>query len=308
MRPFRFGVSVRGADSAGQWRAKAKRAEAAGFDIMLAADHLVDGMFPPLAALTIAAEATERIRVGTLVVNNDFRHPVLLAREAATVDLLTGGRLELGLGAGHMQLEYEQVGIVFDRPAVRVARLAEAAQIVHRLLAGEEVDFEGRHYRVSGHRCWPRPVQRPVPLLIGGNGRRVLTTAARLAEIVGFTGFSQVEGEQAVNPTHFTDAGLTRQVGWVRDAAGDRFDELELSTLVQSVTITADRSAALERVRHLVPSMTAADLATSPYALVGSVDEIADRLRDRRERLGITYVTVFERDLEPMQEVIARLR
>src|SRR5947209_914176 len=133
MRPFRFGVSIWGASSAAEWRAKARRAEAAGFDTMLVADHLVDGMFPPLTPLVAAAEATDHLRVGTLVINNDFRHPVLVAREAATVDLLTEGRLELGLGAGHMKYEYDQAGLQFDRPGIRVARMAESAEIITRL-------------------------------------------------------------------------------------------------------------------------------------------------------------------------------
>ena len=214
-RPFRFGVSMWGAGSRDEWRDKARRAEAAGFDTMLVADHLTDGMFPPLTALVAAAEATDRLRLGTLVVNNDFRHPVVLAREAATVDLLTGGRLELGLGAGHMRHEYDEAGLRFDPPAVRVARMAESAAIIRQLLAGDEVTVVGEHYQVHGHRCFPQPLQRPVPLLIGGNGRRVLETAGRLADIVGFTGFSQVEGERNVNPTHFTDAGLADQVDWV---------------------------------------------------------------------------------------------
>ena len=156
----------------------------------------------------VAAEATDQLRVGTLVLNNDFRHPVVLAREAATVDLLTDGRLELGLGAGHMKYEYDQVGLSFDPPAVRVARMTEAAEIIRRLLAGEEVTFAGEHYQVDRHRCFPLPTQLHVPLLIGGNGRRLLATAARLADIVSFTGFSQVEGERNVNPTHFTVEGL----------------------------------------------------------------------------------------------------
>ena len=167
MRPFRFGVSIWSASSASAWRDQARRAEDAGFHTMLVADHVVDTMFPPLTALTAAAEATDRLRVGTLVVNNDFHHPVLLAREAATVDLLTDGRLELGLGAGHMKSEYDAIGLPFDPPSVRVARMAESAEIIHRLLAGEEVTFHGRDHHVVEQRIAPTPVQRPVPLLIG---------------------------------------------------------------------------------------------------------------------------------------------
>jgi probable F420-dependent oxidoreductase len=307
-RPFRFGVSMWSAATRDEWRQKAQRAEAAGFDTMLVADHLADGMFPPLTALASAADATDRIRLGTLVVNNDFHHPVVLAREAATVDLLTGGRLELGLGAGHMKHEYDEAGLQFDPPTVRVARMAESAVIIRRLLDGDEVTFEGDHYRVQGHRCFPRPAQQHVPLVIGGNGRRVLATAGQIADIVSFTGFSQVEGERSVNPTHFTDTGLTEQVGWVLRAAGDRFDQLELSTLVQGVVITDDRRAVAADLLPLVPGLRVDDILSSPYSLIGSVEQIAAQLRDRRDRLGISYITVFEKDLDTMTEIIQELR
>jgi probable F420-dependent oxidoreductase len=307
-RPFRFGVSVWGASSASEWRDKARQAEAAGFDVLLVPDHLVEGMLPPLIPLVAAADATERLRVGTLVINNDFHHPVVLAREAATVDLLTDGRLELGLGAGHMKFEYDQAGLTFDPPAVRVARMAESAEIVKGLLAGDEVTFEGRYYHVTGHRGFPRPRQERVPLLIGGNGRRVLAIAARLADIVGFTGFSQVEGEQNVNPTHFTDAGLAEQVGWVKASAGDRFDQLELSVLVQGVTLTDDREAVAAQLKQQVPTLSIDDIVSSPYSLTGTAGQIAEQLAERRERLGISYITVFDKDLTAMSEVMAVLR
>jgi probable F420-dependent oxidoreductase len=307
-RPFRFGVSVWGASSASEWRDKARQAEAAGFDVLLVPDHLVEGMLPPLIPLVAAADATERLRVGTLVVNNDFHHPVVLAREAATVDLLTDGRLELGLGAGHMKFEYDQAGLTFDPPAVRVARMAESAEIIKGLLAGEEVTFDGRFYHVAGHRGFPRPRQERVPLLIGGNGRQVLATAARLADIVGFTGFSQVEGEQNVNPTHFTDAGLAEQVGWVKASAGDRFDQLELSVLVQGVTLTDDRAAVAAQLQQQVPTLSVDDILSSPYSPIGTANQIAEELAERRERLGISYITVFEKDMTAMTEVMAVLR
>lgn len=306
-RPFRFGLSVWGAMSRAEWREKARRAEATGFDTLLIADHLADGMFSSLGALVAAAEATERIRVGTLVLNNDFRHPVLLARDAAVVDLLTDGRLELGLGAGHMKHEYDGTGITFDTPQVRVARMTEAATIIRGLLAGEEVTFEGDHYRVHAQRGYPVPA-RPVPLLIGGNGRAVLRAAARLADIVGFTGFSQVEGERNVNPNRFTDERLREQIGWVRVEAPQRFDQLELSTLVQGVTITSDRRATARELQPLLPALTVDDILSSPYGLMGTPAQIADQLRDRRDRLGISYLTVFEKDLDAMADVIALVK
>ncbi len=179
---------------------------------------------------------------------------------------------------------------------------------MRRLLGGESLTFEGVHYAVHEHRCYPTPVQQPLPLLIGGNGRRVLSTAARLADIVGFTGFSQVEGERSVNANHFTDDALAEQIEWVREAAGARFDALELSILVQGLTVTDDRVAAAEAVQPLVPSLTIDDVLSSPYGLIGSIEEIAEQLRSRRDRLGISYITVFEKDLDAMRQVIALLR
>ncbi len=306
MRPFRFGVQIVTATSRRDWQEKARRSEALGFDILHVSDHLADG-FPPLAALCSAADATERLRVGTFVVNNDFRHPVVLAREAATIDLLTDGRLELGLGAGHMKHEYDEAGMRFDPAAVRVSRLEESVAIVKRLLAGEETSLVGEHYTVQSHRAYPQPVQQPLPLLVGGNGRRVLALAAREADIVGFTGFSQVEATREVNLSHFTTAGTQRQVDWVRKRAGARFDDLELNALLQHVEITDDPRAAFaplcERNGYAVD-----DALTSPYLLAGSPSAMADALRERREHLGISYFVVFERAMDDFGRVIEQLR
>ena len=306
MRPFRFGVQIVTATSRRDWQDKARRAEALGFDVLHVSDHLADG-FPPLAALCSAADATERLRVGTFVVNNDFRHPVVLAREAATIDLLTDGRLELGLGAGHMKHEYDEAGLRFDPAAVRVSRLEESVAIVKRLLAGEVTSFVGEHYTVQGHHAYPRPVQEPLPLLVGGNGRRVLALAAREAHIVGFTGFSQVEGTRNVNLSHFATAGMQRQVDWVRECAGARFDDLELNALLQHVELTDDPRAAFaplcERTGYAVD-----DALTSPYLLAGSPSTMADALRQRREELRLSYFVVFERVMDDFARVIERLR
>jgi probable F420-dependent oxidoreductase len=287
VRPFRFGVSIPSAGSRREWQEKARRAEASGFDVLLVADHL-DALFPPLAALVSAADATERLRVGTFVVNNDFRHPVLLARDAATVDLLTDGRFELGLGAGHMKHEYDEAGLHFDPPAVRVARLGESVRIVKQLLSGEETTYVGEHYTVRAHRSFPTPAQPRVPILVGGNGRRLLQLAAREADIVGFTGFSQVEGTRDVSLSHFTAAGAARRVAWVRECAGLRFDQLELNALIQRVGVDDDRG--------------------SPFVLAGSPAAMADALRERREQLGLSYFVVFEPAMDTFAPVIARLR
>jgi probable F420-dependent oxidoreductase len=190
MKPFRFGVNVGRAGSRAEWAEKARKLEDLGYSALTVPDHLAD-LLAPMPALVSAAAATQRLRVGTNVLNNDFRHPVLVAREAATVDLLTEGRLQLGLGAGHMQAEYDQAGVRFDAGGIRVERLAEAVAIVKGLLKGEPVTFAGRYYRVTGHAIHPLPLQRPhPPLLIGGNGRRLLTLAAKEADIVGLSGIT----------------------------------------------------------------------------------------------------------------------
>src|SRR5919198_2200462 len=190
LKPFRFGVTVGRANSRAEWAEKARKLEDLGYSTLTVPDHLAD-LLAPMPALLSAAAATTRLRVGTNVLNNDFRHPILVAREAATVDLLTEGRLQLGLGAGHMQSEYDQAGLGFDVGGTRVERLAEAVAIVKGLLKGEEVTFAGRHYRVTGHTIYPLPVQRPhPPILIGGNTTRLLTLAAKEADIVGVTGIT----------------------------------------------------------------------------------------------------------------------
>jgi probable F420-dependent oxidoreductase len=306
MRPFRFGVSAVAARDRRAWRKQARRAESMGFDVLVVPDHLV-AVMPPLTALCSAAEATKHLRVGTFVLNNDFRHPVVVAREAAAVDLLTDGRLELGLGAGHMKAEYDEIGLAFDPPSTRVARLAESVAIISGLLAGEDVTFEGEYYTIRGHRAYPTPAQTHVPLLVGGNGRRVLSIAAQHADIVGFTGFSQVEGTRDVALTHFGAAGLAAQVAHVKQSAGHRFDELELNLLLQHVEVTHDRRAVLSGLlQHLdLPDETALD---SPFLLAGTPKEMANALQERREQFGVSYFVAPERYMDALAPVIELLR
>src|ERR1700738_3810110 len=222
IKPFRFGVNVRSAESRAEWQAKARKIEALGYQILNLPDHLTD-LVSPLPALVSVAEATTTIRVGTNVLNNDLRHPVLVAREAAAVDLLTDGRFELGLGAGSIRSEYEQVGLDFDRGAVRVERLTEAVTVIKGLLKGERVTFVGQHYRVTGHTIAPLPVQKPhPPVLIGGNGPRLLTLAAREADIVGFSGIP-FRGGGAAPPdlSGWRLSGVDERVRLLREGAGE---------------------------------------------------------------------------------------
>jgi probable F420-dependent oxidoreductase len=308
VRPFRFGVNVRSAGSAAEWAEKARKVEALGYSVLLVPDHLAE-LLAPFPALAAAAAATRRLRVGTAVLNNDLRHPVLTAREAATLDVLSDGRLELGLGAGHMRSEYEQAGLTFDAGATRVGRLAEAVVIVKELLEGKPVSFTGRHYRVSDHTIHPRPVQRPrPPVFIGGNAPRLLEVAAREADIVGLTGIAFRRGGAEPDVSDFRAAIVDQRVALVREAAGARADRLELNALVQRVIVTDDRrKAARELATGRWATLTPDDVLASPYVLIGTVDEMIDDLRARRERWGISYVMTHEPFMDALAPVVTRL-
>lgn len=307
MRPFRFGVNVRTADSRSAWADKARKVESLGFSTLLIPDHLTD-LMPPLLSLVSAAEATSSLRLGTFVLNNDFRHPVLVAREAAALDLLSAGRLELGIGAGHMQAEYVQAGIPFDRASIRIARLAEAVQVIKPLLAGEIASLDGLYYTVRDHHAFPPAVQRPrPPILIGGNGPKLLSVAAREADIVGFTGLGFPRGGSAVDVSGFKAASVDERVAWVRAEAGPRFAALELNALIQRVIPTDDARGVAAELAANFPALTVDDVLETPYLLLGTVDEMEAALRTRRERWGISYWVTHEPFLDQFAPVVARL-
>lgn len=303
-RPFRFGVSISDASTAGDWRNAAHKAEDLGYDAFLVADHIRQS-FQPMVALAFAAEATTRIRLGTFVINNDFRHPVLLAREAATLDVLSGGRFELGMGAGHSGDEYREAGIAFDSASVRVERLAESVQLIKRLWREKEANFEGKHYQVRGHRSYPEPIQASIPVAVGGNGRIVLELAAREADIVGFTGFWVGETGRAREFPHFTNEAFAGRVEIVRRAAGTRFNDLELNVLVQGVDTQTSRLSA-ENWATRTP-FTAEQIVDSPFVLFGSDTQIEEKLLAYREQFGISYITTFAAGMEALAPVVARL-
>jgi probable F420-dependent oxidoreductase len=307
MRPFRFGVSVRTPGAAADWIGLARTVEALGYSTLLLPDHLTERP-APLPALSAAATATTRLRVGTLVLNNDFRHPVLLAREAATIDALSEGRFELGLGAGYARAEYDEAGLRYDRGAVRVERLEEAVTIVKRLFAGEAVSFDGRHYHVAAHTLYPRPVQRPrPPILVGGNGPRLLALAAREADIVAFSGITFVRGGAEPDVAGFRAAAVDERVRLVREAAGPRFADLELNVLVQRVVETGDRRGAAEELARRWTPLTADEILGSPFVLLGSIDEMVAQLAAQRRRWGFSYYTVFESVIDTFAPVVERL-
>src|SRR5947209_8933951 len=271
-RPFRFGVSVHGSKSRAEWRGIACQAEALGYSTLLLPDHLGEQL-SPIPALVAAADATSTLRVGSLVFDNEFGHPVMLAKEAATLDVLSEGRLELGLGAGWLKLEYERSGIPFERASARIARMEEAIQIVKGLFADGPVDFAGQYYTITGLEGFPKPMQHPhPPLHIGGGGQRLLSVAAREADIVGFIPRARPDG-QGQDLMDATPEALEQKITWVREAAGARFSELELGVLVAQVITTEDR----EQAAQFIATTLAAGLNVStdvilqaPYLLIGT--------------------------------------
>jgi probable F420-dependent oxidoreductase len=307
VRPFRFGINARDARSRAEWQDKARKVEALGYSTLLVPDHLWP-VLAPIPALLSAAATTSALRLGTNVVNNDLRHPVVLAREAATVDLLTDGRLELGLGAGYVRSEYDQAGLRFDRGGIRVERLAEAVTIIKSLLRGAEVNVAGRHYRVTGHTIHPRPVQRPhPPIMIGGNGLRLLTLAAQEADIVNFTGITFARGGTEHDMSAWRGPAIDERMRLVREAAGERFDRLELSAQLQRVVVTDNRRQAAEELQKTWTQLTIAEILDAPFALIGTVDEMVDALSARRERWGLSYFVTFDPLMNALAPVVARL-
>lgn len=309
MKPFRFGVSVWHVASHAELADKAKKVEALGYDTLSFPDHLTDRI-APMPALVSAAAATKQLRVGTNVLNNDLRHPVLVAREAAAVDLLTDGRLQLGLGAGSIKSEYDEAGLPFEAGRIRVERLAEAVGLIKSLLKGEEVTFSGRHYRVAGHTIAPLPVQKPhPPILIGGNGPHLLALAAREADIVGFSGITfRSGGASPPDLSAWRASGVDERVRMVREAAGeDRYRRLELNALVQRVVVTDDRRAAAEELTSRWSRLSADEILQSPYVLIGTVEQMIEDLQARRQRWGISYYVIHEPYLDDFAPVVARL-
>jgi probable F420-dependent oxidoreductase len=306
-RPFRFGVQSAQAASHEEWKAKAKRAEVLGYDILLMPDHLTD-QFAIGPALALVAEATMTLRIGTFVLQNDLRHPALVAKEAATLDVLSDGRFELGLGAGGSLLaDYELTGIPFDPPGMRVGRLEESLRIIKGLFAEEPLTFTGRHYTITSLGGFPKPMQRPhPPILVAGGGPRVLSLAAREADIVGILapmlpsgGQFQMEASRA--------AAVTEQVELIRRVAGTRLPAIELNVLIQRVVVTEDVRRAREELSRQWAPLSREEVGETPYLLIGTVDDIVATLRARRDRWGISYVVVFEWDMETFAPVVARL-
>jgi len=311
--PFRFGLLGESVRSATELVETTRRAEGAGFATFLLRDHFIAEPFghqlAPLAALATAAAATATLRVGNLVLCNDYRHPVLLAKEVATLDLVSGGRFELGLGAGFSRPEYEAAGLPYDPPGVRVGRLAEALQVVKGVFGAAPFTFAGRFYTVTNLEAFPKPVQQPhPPILVGAGGRRMLAIAAREADIIGMQTATPGTGRRVPDPTGLLAETIAEKIDWVRQEAGTRFANLELS-IVGSVIIAENRREAAERLVHARgwEGLSADKVFEMPSIFIGSVDQIVNEMQGRRERYGISYYVVRDSSLEMVAPIVARL-
>jgi len=305
-RSFRFSVQASAPRLAAEWRELGRRAEDLGYSALSVSDHL-DAEMAPLIALAVTAEATRDLRLTTLVLGNDFRHPLFLAKQAATLDLLSDGRLELGLGAGWKTTDYEQSGIDLDRPSVRIARLAESVEILKRCFDEGPFDFDGEHYTVRGHDGQPSCVQSPhPPLLLAGGGRKMLTLAASVADIVGLNA-NMAAGviDQRAGASATVEA-TDEKLGWIRDAAGDRFADIELQTRVHVSQITDDPEGLAELMAPALGLDAEAALA-SPHVLIGSVGQCVETLLAWRERWGLTYIGLNEDSMVEFAPVVEAL-
>jgi probable F420-dependent oxidoreductase len=304
-KPFRFGVQTSQLGSAASWRDKARKLEDLGYSTLFMPDHFGEEL-APMPAIAMAAASTTTLRVGSLVFDNDYKHPAILAKEAATIDLLSEGRLELGIGAGWMRTDYEFLGLPYDANAVRVDRFEEALVVVKQCLTGEKFSYSGDHYRITDYASYPTPVQQPLPLLIGGGGRRVLSIAAREANIVGINPNLRagVIGRDATLDSLKGQTDL--KVQWVREAAGPRIDDIEIQMRFFITSVRPDRMTLAEQLAPVfgVPPEEALE---SGAACVGTVEEIIEQLQRRREEWGASYIVVGDDNVDEFAPIVAKL-
>ncbi|HYN33371.1 MAG TPA: TIGR03621 family F420-dependent LLM class oxidoreductase [Ilumatobacteraceae bacterium] len=302
-RPLRIGYQL-SARLEGDPVAAAVRAEELGFDIVLAADHVGPG-WAPMPTLSAIAAVTSRIRLGSLVLNNDMRNPVQLAWETSTIDRLSGGRFELGLGAGHTPAAYDATGIERSTAPDRKHRLAESVEIIRDLLDGKSVDHDGEHHRITRARI-DRAEQDHLPILVGGNGAALLGHAGGHADIVGLQGLGRTREDGHSHEVKWSTERIDEQIEQVRVGAGARFGDIEFNSMVQVVQITDDREAALAEVCERVDGLSMDDAASTPYLWIGTVDEIVSHLASCNERWGINYFAV--RELDNFEPILQALR
>ena len=312
-KPFRFAISSSAAASGTAWRELARKAEDLGYSTLHVSDHYVDQasnggqMLAAIPAMAMAAAVTTTLRVGARVLCIDYHQPAVLAKSMATLDLLSDGRLELGLGAGWVASEYEAMGLAMDDAPTRIARLADTVTFMKAFFTGETLDMAGPHVTAKNYKGQPVPVQQPgPPIIIGGGARKVLTYAGQVADIVSFNfdnrqGFVGPQGVQSSSATAMDD-----KIAWVRAGAGARFDQLELEVGAYFTTVTDTPGPVAQKMGEMF-GLSPEDMADHPNALIGTVDEICDRLEARRERYGFSYVTVADRNADAFAPVVARL-
>jgi probable F420-dependent oxidoreductase len=305
-RPFRFGVQLSGPADAAGWAEQARRVEDLGYSTLTMPDHFTDQL-APVPAMSTAAAVTTTLRIGALVYDNDYKHPLVLAKELATQDVLSGGRVEIGIGAGWMEADYRAAGMAYDRPGVRIDRFEEGLVVIKGAMADGPFSFTGEHYTITEYDGRPKPVQRPCPpLLIGGGGRRVLSIAAREADIVGINA-SMAAG--AVGPdaiASMTREAVEEKVAIVRQAAGERAAAIEMNIRAFMVRVTDDPTGAVAAIAGFL-KVPASMIAESPFALIGTTASITETLCQRREELGLSYVIVGGEDIDPFAPVVAEL-
>jgi probable F420-dependent oxidoreductase len=306
-RPFRFGVQTSATGDLREWTDLAKRVEGHGYSTLTMPDHF-DGQLAPVPALQCAADVTSSLRLGALVYDNDYKHPIVLAKELATMDVLSEGRVEIGLGAGWMASDYAQSGIPYDSPGVRVSRMIEGLAVIKGALGAEPFSFAGEHYTITGYDGLPKPVQSPPPVLIGGGGRRVLGFAAREADIVGINATLTSGAVDQSTFASMTAEQTDLKVQIVRDAATavGRQDDIEMNIRTFMVFITEDIDQALDSLSGFTGAPKQV-IAESPFALVGPPGKIIEELRERRRRWGFSYVIVGQNDIDPFAPVVAAL-
>ena len=312
MRPFRFGAGIGGPLTRDGFIDAVRQVESLGYSTLVMPDHLID-QFAPISALGLAAAVTTRLRLGTFVLNNDLRHPAVLAQELATLDRLSGGRLEIGIGAGWNRSEYSSAGITFDRSGTRIARLTESVTALKALFREGPVDFEGRFYRISGFADLPRPMQRPhPPILIGGGGQTTLTLAAREADIVGLA--PRAVGDGLPDARSYTFAAAAEKLAWVKAAAGERFSSLEINTYsgLGPVSITDSPRTVARAIsdrlkRRVQVELSEDEVLESPHVFVGSVEALVEKCHRLREELGISYIVVTGDEATTFAPVVDRL-
>lgn len=305
--PFRFGVQISNAASADAWRDTARRIEDLGYSTLFMPDHFIDTRFAPLPAMAMAAAHTTSLRVCALVFDNDYKHPAILAKELATIDVLSDGRAALGIGAGWMKTDYDALGIPYDAAGVRIARLEEAIAVIKGCWAPGPFSFAGEHYTITDYDALPEPVQQPrLPILIGGGGPKVLRLAGREADIVGINPNLR-RGAITEDAVHTSLASETkRKIDWIREGAGDRFDDLELQIRYFLTAVTDDAQSLANAVAPGL-GISPEDALASGVACVGSVPEIIDLLQQRREEWGVTNIVIGDDVHEQFAPVVAAL-